>query len=115
MTRILACLLLAVVATVQAGGAGHRSEEVQFASHGDRLSGTLVLPADTEIRAAVVFVHGSGKQTRDLFLAERFAQDGIAALVYDKRGAGKSGGSYEGEQSVSERNLTLLADGAIAP
>jgi hypothetical protein len=36
------------------------------------------------------------------------------ALVYDKRGAGKSGGEYEGEQSVSEKNIALLADDAIS-
>jgi pimeloyl-ACP methyl ester carboxylesterase len=62
----------------------------------------------------VVFIHGSGKQTRNLAWATRFAEAGIAALVYDKRGAGKSGGDYEGEQSVSEKNISLLADDAAA-
>ena len=47
-----------------------------------------------------------------LKLAQRFADAGIAALVYDKRGAGKSGGEYEGNQSVSEKNIALLADDA---
>ena len=47
-------------------------------------------------------------------LAERFARDGIAALVYDKRGAGKSGGDYEGNQNVSEKNISLLADDAVS-
>jgi pimeloyl-ACP methyl ester carboxylesterase len=46
--------------------------------------------------------------------AQRFASAGIAALVYDKRGAGQSGGHYEGAQSVSEQNLSLLADDATA-
>jgi pimeloyl-ACP methyl ester carboxylesterase len=36
------------------------------------------------------------------------------ALVYDKRGAGKSGGEFEGQQSVSEKNIALLADDAIS-
>ena len=66
------------------------------------------------MHAAVVFIHGSGKQTRNMGWAERFAKEGIAALVYDKRGAGKSGGEYEGEQSVSEKNIALLADDANA-
>jgi pimeloyl-ACP methyl ester carboxylesterase len=88
-----------------------RTEEVKFVSHGTTLSGSLVLPSG-DIHAAVVFIHGSGKQTRNLVWAERFARDGIAALVYDKRGAGKSGGDYEGNQSVSEANLALLADDA---
>ena len=87
-------------------------EEVEFASHDATLSGSIVFPANQPIHAAVVFIHGSGKQTRNIGLAERFAREGIAALVYDKRGAGKSGGEYEGEQSVSEKNIALLADDA---
>ena len=91
-----------------------RIEEVEFVSHGAKLSGSLVLPRDGQIRAAVVFIHGSGKQTRNMTWAGRFASEGIAALVYDKRGVGKSGGEYEGEQSVSEKNISLLADDAVS-
>jgi pimeloyl-ACP methyl ester carboxylesterase len=87
--------------------------EVEFVSRGETLRGTIVFPAG-EIHAAVVFVHGSGKQTRNLHWAERFAQNGIAALVYDKRGAGNSGGEYESNQSVSEKNISLLADDALS-
>lgn len=83
-------------------------------SHGVTLSGSIVIPQDQPVRAAVVFVHGSGKQTRNLALATRFADTGVAALVYDKRGAGKSGGEYEAQQSVSEQNISLLADDAVA-
>ncbi len=90
------------------------TEDLEFTSHGVSLSGSLVIPQDRPVRAAVVFIHGSGKQTRNLALATRFADAGIAALVYDKRGAGKSGGEYEGQQSVSERNISLLADDAVA-
>lgn len=90
------------------------TEDLEFTSHGVSLSGSLVIPRDQPVRAAVVFIHGSGKQTRNLPLATRFADAGIAALVYDKRGAGKSGGEYEGQQSVSEQNISLLADDAVA-
>lgn len=90
-----------------------RTESIEFQSHGVTLSGSVVMPR-VPIRAAVVFVHGSGKQDRSIYWAERFARDGIAALVYDKRGAGKSGGLYEGDQSVSGKNLELLADDAAA-
>ena len=111
---IKACLVLFMLAcSAQGLGADLRIEEVEFVSHGTKLSGSIVFPAG-EIRAAVVFIHGSGKQTRNLSLAERFAKDGIAALVYDKRGAGKSGGEYEGNQSVSEKNILLLADDAAS-
>src|SRR5262245_56628845 len=95
-TLCLLALLVPTVSGAQATGesTGTRTDEILFVSHGDRLSGSLVLPRQQPIRAALVFVHGSGKQTRNLALAERFANAGIAALVYDKRGAGKSGGVY---------------------
>jgi dienelactone hydrolase len=91
-----------------------RVEEVSFSSHDARLSGSIAYPAGRPLLAAVVFVHGAGKQSRDLALAGRFAGEGIAALVYDKRGVGKSGGEYEGNYNVSEKNLSLLADDAAA-
>lgn len=92
----------------------HHVEAIEFVSHGVRLSGSIVFPINKHIDSAVVFVHGSGKQTRNMEWAERFAKEGIATLVYDKRGVGKSGGTYEGNQSVSERNIVLLAEDAIA-
>jgi dienelactone hydrolase len=113
MTTKLA-LLLTLLMGSSGAIAGSRSEEVEFESHGVRLSGTVVLPDQAPPIAAVVFIHGSGKQSRNVGLAERFASEGIAALVYDKRGAGKSGGEYEGNQSVSEQNLALLSDDAAA-
>ena len=91
-----------------------RVDDVTFTSRGVTLAGSIVLPETRPIRAAVVFVHGSGPQTRDLALAQRFAQAGVAALVYDKRGAGRSGGVYEAEQSVGGPNIALLADDAAA-
>jgi uncharacterized protein len=106
-------ILLSLAFSLQAVGENLRTEEVEFVSHGVTLSGSIVFP-DGDIHAAVVFVHGSGKQERSLHWAERFAREGIAALVYDKRGAGKSGGEYEGNQSVTEKNISLLADDAVA-
>jgi pimeloyl-ACP methyl ester carboxylesterase len=89
-------------------------EEVRFNSESTELVGSLVYPTHKNIIAAVVFVHGSGKQKRSLHWAKRFAANGIAALVYDKRGVGESGGKYEQKQSVSGRNIKLLAQDAQA-
>jgi len=110
----LVVISMLVVALADAAENGYPAQEVEFESHGVRLAGSIVLPKDSNIRAAVVFVHGSGKQARNLALAEQFASEGIAALVYDKRGAGKSGGEYEANQNVSEKNISLLADDAAA-
>lgn len=117
MVRIRWLLRLIVYAWLTAAPAAvadtPRIQDVEFTSHGVQLSGSIALP-DGRPRAAVVFIHGSGEQQRDLVLAARFAAEGIAALVYDKRGVGKSGGEYEGAQSVSEANISLLADDAVA-
>ena len=71
-----------------------REENVQFASGDITLGGTLVLPGGSSPHPAVILVHGSGPQKRDLFTARWFAAEGIAALAYDKRGVGESGGDF---------------------
>ncbi len=106
-------VLFALLFGSQSAAQSLRTEEVQFVSQRATLSGSIVFPAG-ETHAAVVFVHGSGKQARNLHWAEKFAEAGIAALVYDKRGAGRSGGEYEDNQSVSGMNISLLADDALA-
>lgn len=105
------CLLVTCAASATAPA---DREEVAFSSNGARLSGTIVFPKSGPTAAAVVFVHGSGPQRRDLELAERFAARGIAALVYDKRGVGRSQGTFVGRGAFSETNLRLLADDAAA-
>ncbi len=69
-------------------------EAVRFSSGKLILAGTLVLPAGAQRHAAVVLFHGSGAQPRDLFMARWFAEQGIAALTYDKRGVGESTGDF---------------------
>ena len=43
-------------------------EAVEFISHDNRLSGSLVFPASGAAHAAVVFVHGSGEQKKKYLL-----------------------------------------------
>ena len=75
---------------------GARDLDAQFSNDDVTLSGTLVLPQTAGPHPAVVFIHGSGKNTREhlRFFADRFASRGIAGLVYDKRGVGDSTGEF---------------------
>jgi len=73
---------------------GTSEETVHFTSGDITLAGTLVLPEGSQPHAAVILVHGSGPQKRDLFTARWFASEGIAALAYDKRGVGESSGDF---------------------
>ncbi len=115
-TALSILLALTMPALAEPGNADstHRAEAIEFNSRGARLAGSIIFPETRKIHSAIVFVHGSGEQQRNLHWAERFARQGIVALVYDKRGVGESGGEYETKQSVSEKNISLLADDAIA-
>jgi dienelactone hydrolase len=71
-------------------------ETVTFRSGNVDLFGKLVLPEGGGPFPAVVLVHGSEKDAATLFYDEpyRYAAHGIATLVFDKRGTGRSGGDY---------------------
>jgi hypothetical protein len=71
-----------------------REEPVHFASGTLILAGTLILPSGPPPYPAVFLFHGSGRQARDLSTARWFAEQGFAALAYDKRGVGESTGDF---------------------
>jgi len=74
----------------------YTTEPVRFSNSGVTLAGSLLVPSGASRHPAVVFVHGSGGEARyaSRYLADRFARAGIAALIYDKRGVGESGGDW---------------------
>jgi dienelactone hydrolase len=93
---------------------GFEEHRVEFHNQDVKLAGSLLLPRSEVPVPAVVFVHGSGRQTRESYreLGEYFASQGIAALIYDKRGTGQSGGTYESHEPYE--NLVNDALSAVA-
>jgi pimeloyl-ACP methyl ester carboxylesterase len=75
------------------------TEEVSFTSGDIRLAGTLVKPNEDGIFPAIIFMHGSGREKRNdppnRAVVNTLVRNGFAVLVYDKRGAGKSGGDFD--------------------
>jgi pimeloyl-ACP methyl ester carboxylesterase len=71
-----------------------REQQVQFRNGSVTLAGTLFLPSGEGRHPAVVLFHGSGSEARNTFMAHWFAEQGVAALTYDKRGVGASTGDY---------------------
>jgi uncharacterized protein len=68
---------------------------VHFTCEGVTLAGTLTLPPGPGPYPALVWVHGSGKETRLTYkapLVQKIVQAGLAVLSYDKRGVGESQG-----------------------
>lgn len=68
-----------------------------FLSNGVRIRYELDLPDDSGGPfPVVIWVHGSGMVTRSQSIGtDRLVLEGMAALRYDKRGVGESGGTYE--------------------
>lgn len=71
-----------------------REKEVSFKNGAVVLSGTVLLPPKGERVPAVAITHGGTPNERAAYRswALHFVRRGIAALIYDKRGSGKSGG-----------------------
>jgi uncharacterized protein len=121
MCRYIAALSLLTLVWVSFGQVEAReprisSEAVKFTSVGATLAGTIFRPEHPY--AAVVIVQGAGQEKRMSRFAQGLARRGIAALTYDKRGVGESGGVYAGPEvgtnSIDAANLALLASDASA-
>lgn len=87
-----------------------RLEELRFRNGEVTLAGTLHVPPGAGPHPAVLFIHGSGDDTRQNYrhLADILARRGIAALIYDKRGVAASTGSWKTSP------FSALADDALA-
>ena len=94
-------------------GAWPAREEVVFRSGDAILTGTLVSPPSAGRHPAIVLVQGSGSATREEWSyrswADFYARHGVAALVYDRRGEGKS----TGDPGI-DRDFDVLAGDALA-
>jgi dipeptidyl aminopeptidase/acylaminoacyl peptidase len=74
----------------------YRMEDVTYASGEQRIGASLLTPLGPGPGPAVVMIHGSGPVSRGALMpfADILARNGIAVLVPDKRGVGRSTGSW---------------------
>lgn len=77
----------------------YTEEDVTYKNGDVTLGGKLLLPTIKGPHPAVILLHGSGFQDHNgerseiRWVADHFARNGYAALIYDKRGFGMSGGN----------------------
>ncbi|MET0497456.1 MAG: alpha/beta hydrolase [Steroidobacteraceae bacterium] len=85
------------------------STDTAFDGEGVKLAGRLILPKGQTAIPVVVLLHGSESDSSLLFnsMQRRLPAAGIGVFVYDKRGTGKSTGTYT-------QDFTLLARDAVA-
>jgi alpha-beta hydrolase superfamily lysophospholipase len=83
---------------------------MEFKNGKQKLVGELILPDGSGPFAVVVQTHGSGEETREASrgFAYLLAANGIASLIYDKRGCGESSGK-EWRASFKDYANDLLA------
>lgn len=77
----------------------YEMEEVSIPSGDIELAGILYYPKNEEQYPVIIFMHGGGNDYEMLmssvkYYAPRMAHCGFAALIYDKRGTGESGGVF---------------------
>ena len=92
------------------------TKDIVFKSEGIKLAGTMLQPRKPH--AAIILIHGSGQEKRMMEFASFLAQNSISVFTYDKRGVGKSEGTYAGPEvgtnNIDSANLNLLAKDAQA-
>jgi uncharacterized protein len=74
-------------------------QEVAFSNHDVRLAGSLFLPAGRPPYPALIVLHPAQGGSRDYpfyqHLIELLPSQGMAVLIYDRRGSGSSSGDFE--------------------
>jgi len=87
-------------------------EDVSFDNGEAALSGTIYRPAQGKVASILIAVHGAsgGERSTAIFrhLHESLPRLGMAVLVFDRRGTGRSTGD------LKSSDYTVLADDAIA-
>lgn len=90
-----------------------RRREIAFESDGVTFAGMVILPPDTAAGPypALVFIHGSGPLSRrsPSQVGYQLAAGGVAAVVFDKRGTGRSGGTFRPNRVVQNARDAVAA------
>ena len=91
-----------------------KTEPFEFVADGNVLRGVIDLPAGRAPRAVLLFVHGYGRtdvvaQNWYYDLRSRFTDLGLATVVWDKPGCGKSEGTFDIGQPVASSAREVAA------
>jgi pimeloyl-ACP methyl ester carboxylesterase len=110
---LTASVLLVGASSLFAQTVGHPVQLRVESTGGVLLAGALYLPTGDGPFPAVIFTHGSEAGGRSspgyIRWAERMRDQGIAALIFDKRGVGDSQGSYVEAPDLSVPAADVLA------
>lgn len=108
--KLIAILFLMVTNSV----AQSNKQAFDFEFEGVVLNGVLNLPKDQETKGVVLIIHGSGRteavaQEWYIDIRETIVKAGYATYMWDKMGCGKSGGTFNYNQSVHNSAAEAIA------
>jgi uncharacterized protein len=111
---VLAGLIALACVAGRAHGAPMKTEPFEFVADGTVLRGVIDLPVGRAPRAVLLFVHGYGRtdvvaQNWYFDLRSRFTELGLATVVWDKPGCGKSQGTFDIGQPVASSAREVAA------
>lgn len=91
-----------------------KKEVFDFEFDGIVLNGILNLPENNDPKGIALIVHGSGQtnaveQEWYYDIREQFVKSGYAVYMWDKMGCGKSGGSFDYNQTVQSSAQEVIA------
>jgi pimeloyl-ACP methyl ester carboxylesterase len=91
-----------------------KTDPFEFVADGNVLRGVIDLPAGRAPRAVLLFVHGYGRtdvvaQNWYFDLRSRFTDLGLATVVWDKPGCGRSEGTFDIDQPVASSAREVAA------
>lgn len=112
MKRIITLLLLFLIGF--SSKAQIKKEILDFEFEGVTLNGVLNTPENIDPKGIVLIVHGSGRtnavaQEWYSDVRETIGRSGYATYMWDKMGCGKSGGTFNYNQSVQNSALEVIA------
>jgi uncharacterized protein len=110
-TSILLILIVFVITNSQAQ---EKRRIWGFEFEGALLNGVLNMPANNQPKGIVLLVHGSGRtnaveQEWYYDVRQAILQSGYATYMWDKKGCGKSGGTFDYNQSVQNSAQEVIA------
>ncbi|WP_299531670.1 S9 family peptidase [Ulvibacterium sp.] len=109
IVTLLALLLIGLNSKAQI-----KKEILDFKFEGVPLNGVLTIPQDANSKGIVLIVHGSGRtnavaQEWYSDVRETLVKAGYSTYMWDKMGCGKSGGTFNNNQSIQHSALEVIA------
>lgn len=108
------CVALILVLVIKKLNSNSKQQIFEFKFEGVVLNGILNLPKNQEPKGIILLLHGSGRtnavaQNKYSDVRKIMVDAGYATYMWDKKGCGKSGGTFDINQTINNSALEAIA------